>query len=194
MYVNDFDDNGKPEQIICQYNGEASYPLVLRHDLVRQLPGLKKKYLKYHDYKEKTIDDLFSAEQLRKSVVQEVYNLQSSILINNGDGTFKMQALPLPAQFSPVYSICVEDIDQDGKLDVLLGGNLYGVKPEVGRYDASYGLWLKGNGDGTFQPIRTQDSGLNLEGQVRDLEKLEVNGRRLLLVAKNNEPMQVYEY
>lgn len=194
MYVNDFDDNGKPEQIICQYNGEESYPLVLRHDLVRQLPGLKKKYLKYHDYKEQTIEDLFSAEQLRKSVVKEVYNLQSSILINNGNGTFQMEALPLPAQFSPVYGICVEDVDQDGKLDVLLGGNLYGVKPEVGRYDASYGLWLKGNGDGTFQPIRTRDSGLNLEGQVRDLEKLEVNGRRLLLVAKNNEPMQVYEY
>lgn len=194
MYVNDFDDNGTPEQIICQYNGEESYPLVLRHDLVRQLPGLKKKYLKYHDYKEQTIEDLFSPEQLRTSVVREVYNLQSSILLNNGDGTFKMEALPLPAQFSPVYGIHVEDIDRDGHLDVLLGGNLYGVKPEVGRYDASYGLWLKGNGDGTFQPIRTQDSGLNLEGQVRDIEKIEVNGRRLLLVAKNDEPMQVYEY
>jgi len=194
MYVNDFDDNGTPEQIICQYNGEESYPLVLRHDLVRQLPSLKKKYLKYHDYKEQTIADIFTPEQLRTALVKEVYNLQSSVLLNNGDGTFALSALPLPAQFAPVYGIHVEDIDQDGHLDAILGGNLYGVKPEVGRYDASYGLWLKGQGDGTFVPITTKASGLNLEGQVRDIESIEVDGRRLLLVAKNNEPMQVYQY
>lgn len=194
MYVNDFDDNGTPEQIICQYNGEESYPLVLRHDLVRQLPELKKKYLKYHDYKEQTIEDIFSPEQIRTSVQKEVYQLASSLLLNNGDGSFSLETLPLPAQYSPVYGIWVEDIDGDGNLDALLGGNLYGVKPEVGRYDASYGLMLKGNGDGTFQPVRTKETGLNVRGQVRDIDQLVVDGRRLLIVAKNNEPMQVFEY
>ncbi len=194
IYVNDFDENGTPEQLISQYNGDESYPMVLRHDLVMQMPSLKKKYLKYKDYKEQTVDDIFSSEQIRKSVKKEVYTLETSLLLNNGDGTFDLKALPKMAQFSPTYGLLVEDVDQDGILDILVGGNLYGVKPEVGRYDANYGLFLKGRGDGTFESIPSKDSGLYLKGQVRDMETIEVNGKPLLLVAKNNERMQVFEF
>ncbi len=194
LYVNDFDQNGTPEPIITQYNGEKAYPLALRHNLVMQLPGLKKKYQKYADYKEQTINDIFSQELIQKSVQKKVYRLESVFLENKGDGTFDLQTLPVPAQFSPVYGILVEDFDEDGNLDILFGGNIYGVKPEVGRYDANYGLLLKGKGDHTFDPVYSRDSGFRVRGEIRDLNTLTVHGKKLVLVAKNNAEMQVFEF
>ncbi|MDW3649013.1 MAG: VCBS repeat-containing protein [Bacteroidia bacterium] len=194
VHVKDFDNNGTPDPVISQFNGEESYPLVLRHDLTMQLPVLKRKYLKYINYKEQRIEDIFSPEQLEGSLVKEVHNLRSSILINQGNGEFEIRDLPLEAQYSPVYGLLVEDFDKDGNLDVLLGGNLYAVKPEVGRYDANYGLLLKGNGDGSFEPVSSVESGFFLKGEVRDLISLKRGNTSLLLVAKNNEPMQLFSY
>jgi hypothetical protein len=193
LYVNDFDRNGTPEPVISQYNGDKSYPLTLRHDLVMQLPHLKKKYIKYHNYKEQTVQDIFNEKELKGVIEKEVYMLESAFVENNGDGTFSIKALPKAAQFSPVYGLLVEDYDKDGNLDILLGGNLYGVKPEVGRYDANYGLLLKGNGDNTFEEVLSKESGFQALGQVRDLERIKVGDKSLLLVAKNNDKMQVFE-
>jgi hypothetical protein len=67
MYVSDFDQNGTVEQVVTCYNGEKSYPVALRHDLVEVLPYLKKKYLKYESYKEQGVEDIFTAEQLSKA-------------------------------------------------------------------------------------------------------------------------------
>ncbi|MEM8890997.1 MAG: VCBS repeat-containing protein, partial [Bacteroidota bacterium] len=194
VHVKDFDNNGTPDPVISQYNGEESYPIVLRHDLTMQLPALKRKYLKYINYKEQKIEDIFSPEQLEGTLVKEVHNLKSSLLINNGDGSFELRDLPLEAQYSPVYGLLVEDFDKDGNLDVLLGGNLYAVKPEVGRYDANYGLFLKGKGDGSFESIPSVESGFFLKGEVRDLVSLKNGNKSLLLVAKNNEAMQLFTY
>ena len=194
LTVNDFDRNGTPEPIISQYNGEESYPMVLRHDLVMQMPGLKKKYLKYDAYKEQTVTDIFTPEQLQGAVKREVYQLATSILLNKGKGQFELHPLPKRAQFSPTYGLLVKDFDQDGQLDILTGGNLFGVKPEVGRYDANYGLLLRGHGDGTFQPVSTKNSGFFLRGQVRDFKVVKAGEQQLILVAKNNEPMQVFTF
>ena len=148
MYVSDFDENGSVEQMISCYNGDKAYPMALRHDLVGVLPYLKKKYLKYDSYKEQTIEDIFTKEQLSKAVKLEAKEMRSSVLINNRNGTFTIKPLPTEAQLSPVNGITVNDYDGDGKADILLGGNFYQSKPEAGIYDASYGLLLKGDGKG----------------------------------------------
>jgi hypothetical protein len=191
-YIGDFDQNSSVEQIICQYNGAESYPLVLRHDLILQMPFLKKKYLKYESYKGQTIRDIFTPEQLQSAMVHEVARLESSVFINDGKGRFKVATLPVAAQLSPVYAILPYDFDGDGKLDLLLGGNLTNVKPEMGRYDASYGCLLLGNGDGSFRAVPARESGLRLEGEVRDLALLRVAGQRLLMVGRNGAEMQVF--
>lgn len=194
MYVNDFDQNGTAEQIICQYEGEKSYPTALRQDLVAQMPGLKKKYLKYSKYANQTITDIFTPEQLKNAIHLKAYTLQSSLLINDGNGKFKIKPLPLAAQFSPIYGILVKDLDGDGNLDILVGGNLNEVKPEVGRYDASYGLFLRGDGKGDFSAVSARESGLSLKGAVRDIKSIQIGKEHLILVARNNSPLQLFEF
>jgi len=193
-YINDFDQNGSIEQILCSYNGDKSYPQALRHDLVTQLPYLKKKYLKYEDYQGKTIEDIFTKEELEGSIKHKVTMLESVILWNNGDGTFKIEILPQEAQLSPVFAILLKDIDNDGIVDILLGGNLHNVKPEVGRYDASYGVFMKGLGKGEFSVIPTKDSGFLLEGEIRDFGWVHANGKKILMVVRNNASMQFFEF
>ncbi|HEY0740889.1 MAG TPA: VCBS repeat-containing protein, partial [Chryseosolibacter sp.] len=193
MYVSDFDKNGTIEQITTAYYGETSYPLVLRHDLLAQIPSLKKKFLKYDSYKDQTIDKVFTPEELKTAVRLDVYELQSGVFINDGKGVFTFRALPIEAQFSKMYSVIVYDFDSDGHKDILLAGNLYRAKPEVGRYDASYGALMLGDGKGNFNYISPANSGLRIDGEVRDMQVIEVKGSKMLLVARNNDSILFYK-
>lgn len=193
MYVNDFDLNGAVEQIISVYDGDKSYPLALKHDLTMQIPSLKRKYPKYETFKNQQITDIFSTEQLNKSIFLEATLLETSVFLNDGSGNFKRGELPVEVQFSPVYAIWTGDYNNDGKLDVILGGNLYKVKPEVGRYDASYGTLLEGNGHGEFKYIPPVKSGFRLEGEIRDIMEMKTQKGIILLVARNNETLQIFK-
>jgi len=192
-YVNDFDANGTVEQIICAYNGSESFPLVLWHDLVTQLPYLKKKYLRYEDYKEKGMQDLFTPEQIKASIKHSVTMLESIVLVNDGNGKFTVKKLPLEAQLSPVYGITILDFNKDKIADLLLGGNLFEVKPEMGRYDANYGTLLLGKGDGTFNTVPNKNTGLFIDGQVRDIVPFSMNSTQYYLISKNNDRVQVLQ-
>ncbi len=193
MYVNDFDLNGSAEQIICTWDGDKSYPLALKHDLVGQIPALGQKYPRYELYKDQQITDVFTPEQLKNSVHLEVYMLETSLFINDGTGQFTRKPLPAEAQFSPVYAADVSDYNGDGKQDILLGGNLYNVKPEVGRYDASYGSLLLGNGRGEFLPVPPKISGIRLGGEVRDIMEVTTSTGKILLIARSNDALQVFK-
>jgi hypothetical protein len=192
MMVNDFDRNGSVEQIICVYFGDTSYPMVLRHDLLSQIPSLKKKYLKYENYSDQRFEDIFTEEQRKGVLKLEAKTLASSVLINQG-GRFELNELPVEAQFSPIYAIFIEDIDLDTKKDLIIGGNLYKVKPEAGRYDASEGLFLKGNGDATFNAIPNRYSGIDIDGQVRDLHMIRNANGRFLIVNRNDDSVLTYK-
>ena len=194
MLVNDFDNNRTAEQIISVYNGDKSYPLVLRHDLIMQLPGLKKKYLYYENYKEQTVEDIFPEKLIRTSAKVYIYNTQSSIAWNQGNGEFLLKALPVEAQFAPVYGLLVKDFDQDGNPDILMGGNFYRSKPEIGIYNGSYGLMMLGIGNGDFKVLKAGESGFQVKGEIRDIECLQINGEERILVARNDDSLLVFDY
>ncbi|MCK4880948.1 MAG: VCBS repeat-containing protein, partial [Bacteroidales bacterium] len=192
MYVNDFDLNGSAEQIICVYEGDSSYPMALKHDLTRQLPLLLKKYPKYELYKQQTITDVFAPEQLTNAIQLDVAQLESALFLNDGSGHFSIRALPIETQFSTVMAAETGDFNGDGNIDLLLGGNLYHVKPEVGRYDASYGNFLAGDGRGGFRVVPPLVSGFRLEGEIRDIKTIQTPNGTVLVVARSNDPLQLF--
>jgi enediyne biosynthesis protein E4 len=165
--------------------------MALRNDFVKQLPSLKKRFLKFEDYKNKTIQEIFSPELLSKSLKKEATQLQSCVLWNNGKGQFSLEALPYSAQQSPIYAIEIQDFTHDGRLDIILGGNHERCKPETGIYLASRGLLLEGiKNSQTFKAITPTVSGLNIEGSIRDFL---VIGKRIF-VARNNRSLEVLGY
>ena len=104
-----------------------------------------------------------------------------------------MKPLPVEAQISVMYGIGVSDYDGDGKADILMGGNFYQSKPEAGIYDASYGILLKGDGKGNFLTIPSAQSGFFIKGAVRDMLTIKSKKKNLLLVARNNEPIKIFQ-
>ena len=192
MHVKDFDGNGFVDQILSVYDNGVSYPLLLRDDLIKALTFLKARYLNYEDYAEQTVTDIFAAEDLEDAVVKKAYTFATALVRNNGDGSFTLVPLALEAQIAPVYGILARDLDRDGKLDLLLAGNFDGVRPEIGRMSASHGLVLRGNGDGTFVPVRPAESGFVAPGQARDIRTIATSRGELFVVTRNNDRPLVF--
>jgi hypothetical protein len=194
LAVNDFDKNGTVEQIIsCVTEDGNTYPMVLKGELQRATPGIKQKFIKYKDYANKTVEELYSDEQRTGMVLRQITTTESAFLINDGKGNFSLQALPYEAQFSPIRGIEVSDFDHDGKLDILLAGNFFDSLPEWGRFDSLYGLMLKGIGQGKFVAKRSKETGFQTRGQVRKMSLVKVKGGNFVVLAKNNDKAQVFQ-
>jgi enediyne biosynthesis protein E4 len=172
MHVKDFDRNGVVEQIVSVYNDSVSYPLALRDDLLAVLPSMRARIPTYKDYALKTVTDLFPPSELGDAVVKTAHSFATALARGNADGSFTLVALPSEAQLAPVYGLLADDVDGDGHVDLLLAGNFDGFKPEIGRQSASFGLVLRGNGKGSFTPLRGRESGFAVPGQARDIQRV----------------------
>jgi len=187
MYVKDFAHSGFLQQVISYYNNGKAYPLPLRDDLIRSLPFLKDRYPSFKDYARQTVADVFPRQDLDDAVVKNAYTFATSLVKNNGDGTFTMVSLPLEAQIAPVYGILAGDFEGNGKVGVLMAGNFEGVKPELGDMSAGYGVYLRGDGKGHFVPVRERDSGFLVPGQARDIQRVRTRNGSIYIVSRNND-------
>ena len=192
--MNDFDQNGSIEPIYA-FKGKdgIQYPFALRQDLIKQMSSLKKKFVYAKDYATQSLNDFLDPKLLADATVLHFYEPHSSVLINHAKKGFVIKHLPLPAQFSPVYGIALEDVDNDKELDIILGGNLFSVKPEEGRYDAMRGLVLMGDGKFNFTALTSTESGVKIEGEVRQIEALSSNGFKLFCFVRNNGSIKFYK-
>ncbi len=192
MFVKDFDNNGVIEQIIGRKLSDENIPYAQVEDLLKQIPSLKGKFddLKTMAF---TLEDLYSQKELDEARKLEVNHLSSSVFINNSKSFTKFD-LPIEAQTSPIYAMMIKDINGDGHADILAGGNLYEVKPEVGRYDASYGHYLEGLGNGRFKAVPNAESGLNIIGQVRDIKPLNIKDEPYFIFTVIDGPAKIYRW
>ncbi len=186
MYYKDFDNNGSVDPLLCYYIDGVSYPAASRDDLTDQLPGLKKKFLEYKAYATATINDIFTAEQLKDAGQLKAETMQTVYLENQGDKGFAMHQLPLEAQYAPVFGITALDANHDGKQDLLLAGNNAWTRIKFGRYEANHGVLLYGDGKNNFIYIPQYKSGLNIKGDVRSLVKVKSRNKEQIIVGINN--------
>ena len=192
MYVKDFDGNGSVEQIVTLYSGGVSYPMTMRDELLKTLPYLKPRYTGYKAYARQKITDIFTPKELADAGHKTVYTFASSLMHNNGDGSFTLIPLPAEAQIAPVYGILATDVDHDGRTDLLLAGNFDGFKPEIGRMSSSDGLLLHAEGKGAFSAIRSPESGFRVPGQSRDIQRVKTAHGEVIVVARNNDVPLVF--
>jgi hypothetical protein len=189
--VHDFGGTGVQKQILEFHKQGTSYPLAGRDDIVRLVPSLRSRYPSYAAFGASRVEDVFPAAELQRATTLTARQLASAVALAGADGRFSLRPLPVEAQLAPVYAALADDVDGDGRTDLLLGGNQHGVPPMLGRYDASYGLLLRGLGDGRFAPLDMAESGVALDGEVRDMKYVrQARGGRLVVVARNGDSLR----
>jgi hypothetical protein len=192
LYAKDVDKNGFDELIPAYYIKNKAdrydlFPALDRNQLAEQIPSVKKRYLLHADYAGITMKQ-FSSDYGDDGWMKLQCETSASAWIENlGNGKFKTHVLPVEAQFAPVNSIVADDINGDGNVDLIVAGNEYQMALSTGRYDASYGLALMGNGKGNFTPLNMFNSGLIIDGDVKDMKLLHTENRGKLLIATPND-------
>lgn len=198
LFASDMDGNGSIDPIPFYYikgkDGKRhSYPAISRGMFASQVPAIKKQFLLNSDYANASFDAVFKGKS-KESMLSLYCNEMSSCYFENvGNGKFIKHILPVEAQFAPVNAILVDDFDNDGYKDILLAGNEYQTEVMTGRYDASYGLFLKGDSKGGFQPVPPVKSGFIIKGDVKDMSLLQLsNGEKIVLAAVNDDSLRVF--
>jgi len=194
IYSSDIDGSGTREAVLAKNNGQGFFPVFGYDRLSEQMPFIRQKFPTCQSFAEASIEEIFTPEALKKSLHKEAADFRTSIILNNGDGTFSLKPLPNLAQIAPVNDIIVKDVSGDGSNDLILAGNFFGTEPETPRYDAGNGLMMQGDGKGNFFPLTVYQSGLVANGNVSDLELLTIGktGYELLVVGNNDAALQAF--
>jgi enediyne biosynthesis protein E4 len=199
VYAADFDNNSSFDAIISSYLSVAphgkkkEYPVASRDELIEQIPGIRSKYPNYASYAKADIGDLLIPEDRKKALKLSANNFQTGWIENKGDFKFTFHALTLQAQWSPVFGIVANDLNNDGSIDLLLNGNDFSMAPGLGRNDALNGLLLQGNGKGQFVPMSIMQSGVFIPGNGKAAVQLHANGSILIAASQNRDPLKIYK-
>ncbi|HET8736213.1 MAG TPA: FG-GAP-like repeat-containing protein [Pricia sp.] len=194
MWINDYDNNGTLEQIVTRHLDGEDYPLHQKKELTAQIASLKKQNLKASEYAKKTVDELFPESVFENTIVKQGNTMESVIAINEGGGKFSIKKLPARVQFSCVCGISCADVNRDGYLDLIMGGNNFEFKPQYSRLDAGYGHVLLGDGNLNFEWQDYNDSGFFIRDEIKHLKQFrDIDGEVFLIAAINDGKPRVFK-
>ncbi len=194
IVAKDFDRNGSLDPVCTYWVQGKNYPIYYRNLLLSQIPSLQNRFKTYEEYARATFDDIFPAEEIKDAYIRDSRFFESAWIENSGDGKFKIHALPVEAQISPVFGILTGDYNADGKPDILLSGNSYSSNVYTGQYDASIGLLLTGDGNGGFSAVPARESGFFADGDAKGMAQLSMkDGNSIILVAQNSDSLRVFQ-
>jgi enediyne biosynthesis protein E4 len=192
-FAKDFDGNGSIDPIMACYMRESMdgterklVPVHFWEEMNSQSPKFRRKFSRFHQFSKATMETLLTADELKGASILEANEMSSSYIENLGGGKFKLTPLPIQAQVAPVNGLLADDIDGDGKIDIVMTGNDYGNEVFAGRYDAFIGLVLKGDGKGNFAPLNPSTTGFKVDGDAKALVKF-VDGKSDVYVASQNK-------
>ena len=186
----DFDKNGSQDPIMSYYINGVNYPFVTRDEFINQLTYQRPRYTNYDSFSKMTMSELFSADELKNSLKLTANHTATTLFLSSKNGKYEIEKLPIQAQYSTVNAIVVNDFNKDGNMDVMLAGNNSYAKIRLGKFDASYGMLLIGNGKGNFTYVPQNQSGLNIWGDVRSA--VEIN--KTLFFGINQGKLRSYKY
>ncbi|MEX1240218.1 MAG: VCBS repeat-containing protein [Cyclobacteriaceae bacterium] len=197
VYAKDFDDNGSTDAILsCYFKSEEGtmdeYPAHFWDELFSQSPKFRNQFSSYKQYGKATMRDLLKPYDTAGMLLLKAVYPYSSYLSNNGDGTFTTKALPALVQVAPINGVVVQDVNDDGNLDVLMTGNDYGNEVFSGRYDACTGIMLLGDGKGNFEHLKSPATGFFVEGDGKALAKIKTASAELILATQNGDSLRVF--
>ena len=193
VYAKDFDNSGTFDIVLGYYNDDTLFPVRGRSCSSNQMPFIKQKFPTYDAFGKATLEDIYGRDNLFTSLHYLATNFASSVFINQGDGKFIVNSLPQAAQLSSINGIITRDVNKDGFTDLVIAGNLYGSEAETPRNDAGIGLYLAGDGKGGFTPVPAKESGLFIEGDVKDILEVKTgrNSNPFIISAVNNGLLQL---
>lgn len=191
VFTDDFDGNGTQDIVLSkEYNG-AYVPVRGRECSSQQMPFIQQKFETYSEFANAKLVDIYG-EKLNTAYEAEVNEFRSLVLIDRGDGTYTKSYLPIEAQLFPILTVVFKDLNGDGFDDAVLGGNIYETEVETPRLDAYSGLVLLSNGIDGYNSLQWADSGILLDGNIKDLKILNKTGETLLVATQNNGPLIVH--
>jgi enediyne biosynthesis protein E4 len=192
LYFNDFDDNGKKEQVVTYFVKNKEVTLSSKDELQRQIPMLKKKFIYAADFARAEFKDIFPMEKIEHATISSANYFANAVLINNGNLNFTTQALPWEAQLTSYRDAAIADVNNDNLPDIILAGNYYSNTIHTGRYDADFGTVLINKGKGNF--VYENLNGLNIKGEVRHIQPINILNQQAYIMAKNNDNILVLKF
>ncbi|MFT7196959.1 MAG: hypothetical protein ACI83W_001326 [Marinoscillum sp.] len=194
LYLNDFDQNKSNDIVLGYHQGNSLYPLRGRECTSNQMPFIKEKFKTYDAFGKATLQEVYG-DKLNASIHVAANNFASGIFRNVDNQRFEFEALQNGVQVSSMNKILVSDLNKDKNKDLIMFGNLYGSEVETPRNDASYGHYMKGNGNGNLTLIPAYQSGLYVKGDVNDASLINIGNkeekRLALLIARNNDQLML---
>ena len=157
------------------------------------LPFVRQRLPSFRAYSAASVAEILGA---RMKIAKEMRaNCFDSTVFLNREDHFEPKPLPMEAQLSPAFAVCVADMDGDGKEDIFLSQNSFATDARTGRYDGGRGLWLRGDGKGGFNAIPAKESGVKIYGEQRGaaLGDYDGDGRIDLVVSQNGAETKLYK-
>ncbi|MEA5425731.1 VCBS repeat-containing protein [Arcicella lustrica] len=193
LVYGDFDQNEAIDPFLCYYVQGKAYPLVSRDEALNQVFALRRKFTNYASYAEAELKDMLSPEQLKLADTLTANTFQSVVLENKGNGTFQPIALPIEAQFAPVYAINLIDVNKDGFDDLILAGNQFHSRIKIGKMDANYGMLFINKRNCQFEYLPQYQAGFQVKGEVRDILTTKNKNGQQVHFFRNNDTVSSYQ-
>ncbi len=188
VFCDDFDDNGTADIVLAKPIKGELYPVRGKMCSSEQMPFIKEKFPTFTDYANADLKDIYGGK-LNNALQLEARKFASCILLHKGNWNYEMRDLPNEDQLSPINDIIAHDFNQDGNIDLLTAGNLFGAEVETTRADAGTGTLMYGDGEGNFKPIPYMQSGFYAAGDVRRMALINNH----IIVLNNDDKHQLFE-